>query len=296
MRTLPYIALSLVLTAGISGAASYNIDFEDSAYPNPDDVNTAFDGIDGWTQSASNPPPEDGYYAPYAWISTSFSSGNSLAYGGYFSELPPTFSVSRDFSGLSGGKSLSFQSHITDTVPFDPAFPTAFGRDTFGFQVRDSGGDLLLTVNLVPADQDYITNVDEASGYTPGEWVIFYAFGTDPSFTTTTNAVLSTGVNYFGVDFEEDGLAFNYGQGERHWVRGTTDGYDVNDTGFNLTFTYERFFSPELYEEDPDQPNGNGENHIRIDNINVIDGIPEPTTAALAALGSLALLRRRRVN
>jgi len=296
MRTFPYIALSLVLSAGLSDAASFTVDFDDSAYPIPDEGNPTpiIDGIDGWSQSATTPSGER-----YAWISTSFGSGNSLTYGGYYSELPETFSVSRNFSGLAPGeKSLSFQSHITDTVPFDPETPTLFGRDTFGFQVRNSGGDLLLTVNLVPVTQDYVADGGEASGYQPGQWEIVYAFGSDPSLTSTTNSILSTGVNFFSVDFGEDGLAFNYGQGDSSSFRheGTAAGYDVNDTGLELTFTYERFFSEELFEEDPDQPNGNGENHIRIDNINVIDGIPEPTTAALAALGSLALLRRRRVN
>lgn len=283
MRTFPYIALSLVLTAGISSAASYTVDFEDAAYPSPDAINPAFDGVDGWSQSASNPPPQDGDYAPYAWISTSFGVGNSLTYGGYFSELPTSFSVSREFSGLSGGKSLSFQNHITDTVPLNPQFPTIFGRDTFGFEVRDSGGDLLLTVNLVPTSQTYVADGGEVSGYEPGVWEIFYAFGTDP-LTTTTNAILSTGVNFFGVDFGEDGLTFNYGQGEsvEHSISGTAAGYDVNDTELDLIFTYAQV--------------GNGENHIRVDNISVIDGIPEPTTAALAVLGSLALLRRRRVQ
>jgi hypothetical protein len=282
MRTFPYVALSLVLTAGISAAATYTIDFEDPAYTA--DADPGFEGVDGWVQSHTNEPPELPDYFPYAWISTSFASGNSLTYGGLMAELPDGFTVGRTFTGLTAGeKSLSFQNHITDTLPLDPEYPTIFGRDTFGFQVRDSGGDLLLTVNLVPVNQDYTVSGTEASGYLPGQWRVEYAFGTD-TLTTDNNAIQSTGINYFGVDFGADGLTFNYGQGSSatHSVNGTATGYDVNDTELELTFTFDR--------------EGNGENHIRVDNINVIDGIPEPTTAALVALGGLALLRRRRAH
>ena len=288
MRKLPYIALSLILTAGLAGAASFTVDFDDSAYPIPDEDNPSpgIDGIDGWSQSVPTPTADD----RYAWISTSFSSGSSLTYGGYFSELPSSFTVGRNFRGLAAGeKSLSFQSHITDTVPLDPEYPTIFGRDTFGFQIKDSGGDLLLTVNLVPVNQDYVVSGTEASGYLPGQWRVDYAFGTD-TLMTEGNAFQSTGVSFFNVDFGTDGLTFNYGQGGGPGFTdtGTAAGYDVNDTEFDLTFTYERSDLTEGYT--------GGENHIRIDNISVIDGIPEPTTAALAALGGLALLRRRRVH
>lgn len=274
MRIFPYIAVAAVLTAGVSGAATFTVDFDTPAYDYVDDP--AVDGKDGWTQSHSNPPPEDGFYTPYAWISSSFGAGNSVAYGGFYDEVPNGFNLSREFLGLTAGeKSLSFQNHITDCTELYE------GRDAFGFQVRDSGGDLLLTVNLQPTTQTL--EPDGEGGFEPGAWEIFYAFGSDSSISTT-NAILATGINFFSVDFGVDGLTFNYGQGDsaQHTVSGTAAGYDVNDTEIDLTFTYGQI--------------GNGDNYVRIDNINVVDGIPEPTTAALAALGGLALLRRRRVN
>ena len=76
MRTFPYIALSLVLASGIASAATYTVDFDnDPSYPELGDVNLGFEGVDGWSYSVSNPPPEDGSYFPYAFISSSFASG-----------------------------------------------------------------------------------------------------------------------------------------------------------------------------------------------------------------------------
>lgn len=277
MRLFPYFALSLVLTAGISTAATFTIDFEDPVYSADDDP--GFEGVDGWVQSVANPPSSDGEYAPYAWIWPSFASGNALLYGGVFDSVPDGFTVSRTFSGLTAGeKSLSFQNHITDAHVLPPGpFGTFEGRDNFGFQIKGAGGDLLLTVDLRPANQDYIP--DGEGGYKPGVWMIYYAFGSDTPISTG-NGIESNAVNSFSVDFEADRLTFNYGQGNFVW--GTTAGYDVNDTEFDLIFTY--------------ATDGDGENHIRIDDITVVDAIPEPTTAALAALGSLALLRRRRTR
>jgi len=149
-----------------------------------------------------------------------------------------------------------------------------------------------LTVELRPVDQ--IFNPTSPDTYAPGLWEIYYAFGTD-ALVSSQNRIYATSLNYFNVDFGEEGLRFSYGQGEVSPIghSGTAAGYDVNDTELTLTFTYR---TGAIGEPEGDEPNGNGDNYFTVDNINVIDGIPEPTTAALAALGSLALLRRRRTH
>jgi len=298
MRNIPYIALSLVLASGIASAASYTVDFDsDPSYPNYGDLNLSFEGVEGWVQSHSNPPMDgQGRYYPYAFISQSFASGNAASFGGFFNDMPPEpFSISRTFSELTAGeKSLSFQGLITDagSLPPDPGDPWFLGRDVFGFNISDSADNLLLTVELRPVNQ--IFNPTSPDTYAPGLWEIYYAFGTD-ALVTSENQIYATSLNYFNVNFGEEGLRFSYGQGEVSPIghSGTAAGYDVNDPELKLTFTYRTGANGEPV---GDEPNGNGDNYFTVDNINVIDGIPEPTTAALAALGSLALLRRRRTH
>ena len=197
---------------------------------------------------------------------------------------PDPFSMSRTFSELTAGeKSMSFQTHIADagSVPPGPGGEWFLGRDIFGFRVSDSEGDLLLTVELRPVDQIFTPTGEDT--FAPGLWDLYYAFGSD-DLVISGNQIYATALTLFSLDFGEEGLRFSYGQGnpEDPGHNGTAAGYDVNDTELKLTFTYET--------------DGDGDNYFTVDNINVIDGIPEPTTAALAALGSLALLRRRRAH
>ena len=268
MRNLLCLSLPLALAAGLANAATYTVNFDSPGYTA--DADPGFAGVDGWSQLPANNPPDPGppvEYAPYAWIGASFSTGNAAAYGGFYDSLPDGFTLSRDFTGLvAGQKSLSFQNHITDSDLFG-------GRDTFGFTITDGGGDLLLTVNLVPASQDL---GEEAL------WNVQYAFGSD-SLALTGNARPANGVNFFSVDFGLTGLTFNYGGSSDNFsLSGTPAGYNASDTTLALDFTYDQI--------------GDGDNFVRIDNINVVDAIPEPSAALFAGIGGLALVRRRRAR
>lgn len=272
MRRIPlYLVAATAAVVAPAQAAFYAIDFENPVYPA---VGDPFDGLDGWNQTHDNPNSA----IKYAWMGNSFyGSGKGVSYGGWYDILPSGFGFGRTFTGLTQQKALSFRTYISDSVNFA-------GRDTFGFNVVDGSGDLLVTVNLTPASQVMELDVDDdyPGAYLPGIWNVSYAFGNN-TLTATGNGMLSGTIGSFGVAFGTSGLELRYGDNFEHsLISGAIPGYDPNDSALTLNYTFGGI--------------GNGDNFITIDNIHLVDAIPEPTTALIAGLGGLMLLRRRRAN
>lgn len=264
----PLIALSGLLLVNSASAVNYLLNFEGGTADAP------IHGSDGWSVGGTTEDPA----FPLAYVRP-YDAGSGLNLGGAFGgvygapELGETPTVGRSFTNtFAGPKVLSFQSTVLDSTTGDGLTT----RDTFGFVVRDGGGDALLTVELRPSSQSADPDNDTAS------YTVYYAFG-GGALVSSSNNISEGGFYNFSLTTDASGLQFAFGtQSQNFTFDGALGAYDVNDTTLSLEFTWAQGGADF------------GDNELLFDNISIVP-VPEPSAAllGLGALGFLAARRRR---
>jgi len=231
-----------------------------------------------WTVDGG--PAELGFASEYE-VSSVLSKAGSV---GTFFEVPTgsTFSVSTTttFSHASVDtlefRRISVDLGVVDSYTEHPDTTDSYvDRNTFGFTYSDASSNPLITVTLTPRDQSTDPTNDTAI------WDISYNFGQGE--ITTAYFLDEDSLSTFSLVFFNDsiGLLLN---GEYFFT--TATGYDPDTMEEGIL----SFFS-EQGEDAADW----GDNYLMFDNITLDTVvIPEASTAALAGLAALGMLRRRR--
>lgn len=262
MNTLALISTAALLSTGV---ASASVTFSAPTYGA--DL-SPIDGVDGWTQSEPNVDPVPDGPAPMFFVSD--QGGNNFGYlSGYYA-IPDaaSFSVSRDFalpSATLAGSTLSYKAAVVDGVDFPE-------RNNFGMTVS-VGAVELLTLTLTPESQIGTSN-----------WAVNYLF--DGGSTTAADyAVVPNSLVSYEIGFTATGLDVEFGAG------GVTTGFSGAPTGYNPAGSDDITVSF-FWDQGPGADFG--DNGLLIDDIQLVDTIPEPASAVLVLLGIAGIALRRR--
>lgn len=219
--------------------------------------------LPNWSTSENN-----SVNAPIAWAEP---VGNNMAgaFGGAYAEaINNSASVRMDSTIYSSITSVTMDIMLKESTALAP------GRDTFGVGIESAVGVSLVDIVFSPA----ITVGGIA------RWEVGYSVA--GGNITYTGFVLNEDA-WYDIGIELDGSSFNLtfanSLGSIN-VPGTLTGFDGATNGLgDVVFSWDK---------NPATPYG--DNYMLFDNVNATAVVPEPSSALLAGIGALALLRRRR--
>jgi|GEM_PF-6023320 len=257
MKSL-YLSLFAIVLPFANASAALVYDFESLA---TDVFRTgATNNISGWQQNTSNPTiGEDEFPLGYIGIDGSNHVGTL---GTHFTSLNPFSST----TSLTGSLTSTGATLNNTQVTLDLALLTFNGttpHDAFSLTIGADGFASAASLSFTP------DAINEA-------WLVSY----DINGSTGTNVFSwNAGISYaLAFDFYDSATFISIGGS----VIGSTTSTFGNATLENIIVSHLETPGP-----------GVSDNVITFDNISVT-AIPEPSIAALGAIGSLALLRRRR--
>jgi len=275
MNLYPKASLLGVLVAFTPAVASaFVTTFPPVQYP----LGSEVAGSNGWTINDSG----DGG-AGYLSFVTTLNTSAAAALGGWYN-IPAAAAPTTVYLSQSTPGELQFVNFAT-TFAISPSTEFNQGRDGFGFSLRDSDDANLLTISLVPA----------ASPST--KYQVYYTVGAEASQAAKNGLddmfIEVSGLYTLDLAFTPNGANPTFSGSV---VGSNTQTFTGTATGLGsaalATFGAEWNVLPQNWVGDPaENLGGLGDNFLVFDNVSLI---PEPSTALLAGLASLGLLRRRR--
>lgn len=232
------------------------------------------DGVDGWVQSEPNNDP----ISPLAWVSDHYGQ-NAGTIGAYYDTPDPlgsSYYIGRSIGVPLVGSTLQLRFGVQDSTTDFP--------ELNDFYIQVANGTGLNLFSLVFAATSGLGNDDPLAPNDPGtsnsQWDMNWTTGA--SSDSPFGGIVEDGSYTMDLSFVQNGLDVDF----TLLIDGPLN--DFTETGTLTGLSAESFSQLRIGTN-----MGGGADWG--DNFFAFTAIPEPTSAVLLGLGSLALLRRRRL-